>query len=133
MIKKTLTFTDFDGKERTEDFYFNLTKAEVLKMEMGKDGGLAEHIKRIVAAQKQPEIIALFEELVLLSYGIKSADGRRFEKSDAIREEFKQTQAYSDIFMELAFDDVKAAEFVNGIVPADLNVDKAEHPALKAN
>lgn len=126
MLKKTITYNDFNGVERTEDFYFNLTKAEVLEMEMSATGGLAESIKRIVAAQDQPAIIKLFKELILKAYGEKSADGRRFMKSEEIKDNFAQTEAYSILFMELATDADKASEFVNGIVPAGL----AEKAAL---
>ena len=120
MIKKSITYTDFNGVERTEDFYFNLTKAEILEMEMGTTGGLAEMITSIVAAQDQPAIIKIFKDLVLRSYGKKSPDGRRFMKSDEIRDDFAQTEAYSQHFMELATDADAAAKFVNGIVPADV-------------
>lgn len=126
MLKKTITYNDFNGVERTEDFYFNLTKAEVLEMEMSATGGLAESIKRIVAAQDQPAIIKLFKDLILKAYGEKSADGRRFMKSEEIKDNFAQTEAYSILFMELATDAEKASEFVNGIVPAGL----AEKAAL---
>lgn len=117
MLKKTVTYTDFNGVERTEDFYFNLTAAEVTEMEMSTAGGLAEMIQRIVKAQDIPAIIKIFKKLVLDSYGIKSPDGKRFIKSETISEEFQQTNAYSQIFMELASDAEKAAEFVNGIIP----------------
>lgn len=133
MQKKTVTYIDYNGVERTEDFYFNLTKAEVMEMELSTSGGLAESIQRIVAAQDAPAIIKIFKELVLKSYGEKSPDGRRFIKSDEIANAFAQTEAYSEIFMELATDADKAAEFVNGIVPADLAAEasKAKHPAVK--
>lgn len=120
MIKKTVTFTDYNGVERTEDFYFNLTKAEVMEMEMSTTGGLAETIQKIVAAQDAPAIIKIFKDLVLRAYGEKSPDGRRFIKSDDISAAFSQTEAYSQIFMELATDADAAAKFVNGIVPADM-------------
>lgn len=118
MLKKTITFTDYNGTSRTEDFYFNLTKAEITEMEMGTTGGMAEMIKRIVAAQDAPAIIDVFKKLILKAYGVKSPDGRRFIKSKELSEEFSQTEAYSELFMELAQDADKAAEFVNGIVPA---------------
>ena len=121
MLKKTITYTDYNGFERTEDFYFNLTKAEVVEMEMSTTGGLAEMIKKIVAAQDAPSIIAIFKKLILKAYGEKSPDGKRFIKSDEISNAFSQTEAYSQLFMELATDADKAAEFVNGITP---NVDK---------
>lgn len=120
MLKKTITYNDYNGVERTEDFYFNLTKAEVLEMEMSATGGLAEWIKRVVAAQDQPAIIKLFKDLILKAYGEKSADGRRFIKSDEIADSFAQTEAYSILFMELATDAQAASDFVNGIVPAGL-------------
>jgi hypothetical protein len=120
MFKITKTYTDFNGNERKEDFYFHLTEAEVMKMQMSTKGGLAEMIQSVVAAQDAPAIIKVFEELVAKAYGIKSADGREFIKNDEIRRSFEQTQAYSDIFMELATDADMAAKFVNGIVPAKL-------------
>lgn len=133
MLKKTLTYTDYNGNERTEDFYFNLTKAEIMKMEMSRSGGLAESIQRIVAAQDQPAIIAIFEELIQAAYGVKTPDGKGFIKRKEDLEAFVATEAYSDLFMELATDADKASEFINGIVPVDLAAaDKANHPALKA-
>lgn len=121
MLKKTITYTDYNGSERTEDFYFNLTKAEIMEMEMSTTGGLAEMINRIVAAQDMPAIIKVFKDLVLRAYGEKSADGKRFVKSDEIATGFAQTEAYSILFMELATDADKASEFVNGVVPADMS------------
>lgn len=118
MLKKTITFPDYNGVERTEDFYFNLSKAEVMEMEMSTTGGLAETIQKIVAAQDAPAIIRIFKELVLKAYGEKSPDGRRFVKSEDISAAFAQTEAYSILFMELATDADSASKFVNGIVPA---------------
>ena len=121
MLKKTITYTDYNGTERTEDFYFNLTKAEVMELEMSTSGGLAEMIKRIVDAKDAPAIIKIFKDLVLKAYGEKSPDGKRFIKSDEIRTAFSQTEAYSILFMELATDADAAAKFVNGIIPNDTN------------
>lgn len=121
MIKKTITYTDYNDNERTEDFYFNLNQAEVMELELSTSGGLANMITNIVNAQDAPAIIKIFKELVLKAYGKKSPDGRRFEKSEALSNEFSQTEAYSKLFMELATDADKAAEFVNGIVPANAN------------
>ena len=124
MLKKTITYTDYNGVERTEDFYFNLTKAELMEMEIGTTGGMADMIKRIVDAKDAPAIIRVFKDLVLKAYGVKSDDGRRFMKTkpDGTRyaDDFKETEAYSQIFMELATDADAAAKFINGIVPADL-------------
>lgn len=118
MLKKTITYTDYNGTERTEDFYFNLSKAEIMEMEMGTSGGLVEMINKIVAAQDAPSILKVFKDLILKAYGEKSADGKRFMKSNEISEAFSQTEAYSNLFMELATNDQEAAKFVNGIVPA---------------
>ena len=120
MIKKTVTYKDYNQVERTEDFYFNLSKAEVMEMEMSTSGGLAEMITRIVAAQDQPAIIKIFKDLILKAYGEKSPDGKRFIKSDELSTAFSQTEAYSQLFMELATDAEAASAFVNGIVPADM-------------
>lgn len=120
MIKKTIKFTDYNGNEREMDFYFNLSKAELSEMELSVAGGLGERIKRIAAAQDTPEIIKIFKELILKSYGVKSDDGLRFIKSEQLSNEFTQTEAYSTLFMELASDDKKAAEFINGIIPSDM-------------
>lgn len=118
MLKKTFTYTDYNGVERTEDHYFNLSKAELMEMELSTTGGLAEMINKIVAAQDAPAIVKIFKELVLKAYGQKSDDGRRFVKSKELSDSFAQTEAYSQLFMELATDADAAAAFVNGIVPA---------------
>ena len=131
MIKKTITYTDYNGVERTEDFYFNLNKAELMKMEMSTNGGMAEMIQRVVAAQDAPAIIAIFEDLIQRAYGVKTPDGRGFVKSPADLAAFMSTEAYSILFMELATDADKAAEFVNGIVPADAAAKNPNHPAFK--
>lgn len=120
MLKKTITYTDYNGMERTEDFYFNLTKAELMEMEMGTSGGFAEMVQRIVAAKDAPAIIKIFKEMILKAYGQKSPDGRRFIKNDELREEFSQTEAFSILYMELATDDKAAAKFVNGVMPAEM-------------
>lgn len=131
MLKKTFTYTDFNGVERTEDHYFNLSKAELMEMELSTTGGLAEMINKIVAAQDAPAIVKMFKELVLKAYGQKSADGRRFIKSQELSDEFSQTEAYSQLFMELATDADAAAQFVNGIVPAMDNKSSIPAPANK--
>lgn len=133
MLKKVITYTDYNGTERTEPFYFNLTEAEIMEMEMTTTGGLAEMIQRVVDAQDAPAIIKIFKDLVLKAYGEKSADGKRFIKSEELSQGFAQTEAYSKLFMELATNDKAAAEFINGIVPANMAeaAQKADHPALK--
>ncbi len=120
MFKKTITYEDFNGNERTEDFYFNLTKAEVTKMELSINGGYSELIKKVMAEQDAPTIMKTFERFILDSYGEKSMDGREFNKSPEITAKFQATEAYSVLFMELCTDSEKAAEFVNGVIPKDL-------------
>ena len=117
MVVKKIKYTDFNGLEREEEFMFNLTEAEITEMELTTDGGLSDSIKKIIAAQDTPEIIKVFKMLLLKSYGEKSADGRRFVKSDKLSEEFAQTNAYSQLFMKLATDDKAAVAFINGIMP----------------
>lgn len=131
MLKKIITYTDYNGVERTEDFYFNLTKAEIMEMEMSTVGGFAEMIQRVIDAQDTPTIIKIFKDLVLRAYGEKSVDGKRFVKSDEIATAFSQTEAYSQLFMELATDSKAAAAFVNGIIPSDL-AEKAQVAQLEA-
>ena len=117
MYKKTMTYTDYDGNERTEDFFFNLTRAECIKLQLGTDGGLEKMLQNIIAEQDIPRIIPIFEQIILDSYGEKSPDGKRFIKSKELSEAFSQTEAYSDLFMELASDANAATAFINGIVP----------------
>ena len=136
MLKKTIAYTDYNGVERKEDFYFNLSKAEIMEMEMSTSGGLTEMISKIVAAQDTPAIIKLFRDLVLKAYGEKTLDGKRFVKIDEngipLARAFSQTEAYSVLFMELATDAEAASEFVNGIVPADVSK-AAQEEAKKQN
>ena len=117
MLKKTITYTDFDGNERTEDFFFNLSKAETLEMELSTSGGMTQMINRIIAAQDAPAIIKVFKDIILKAYGEKSPDGKRFIKSEELSTAFSQTEAYSELFMELASNPDAAAEFVNHLVP----------------
>lgn len=127
MLKRKMTYTDYNGNERTEDFYFNLSKAELTEMQLSEAGGLTEFIQRIIDTQDTKKIIELFKDLILRAYGEKSLDGKRFVKSKELSEEFSQTEAYSDLFMELATDSKAAAAFVNGIIPADLAKQVAEN------
>lgn len=121
MLKKTITYTDYNGEERTEDFYFNLSKAELAEMELSAEGGLETKINKIINTRDTKELISIFKEIVLSSYGEKSDDGRRFIKSEEARKAFSETEAYSNLFMELAFDADKASDFINGIIPSDLD------------
>ena len=117
MYKTTMTYVDFDDNKRTEDFYFNLTQAEITKMELSTKGGLDSYIERISKEQDTPKIIQLFEDLICASYGVKSDDGKHFIKTKEALDLFKSTQAYSDLYMELATNADKASEFINAITP----------------
>lgn len=128
MKKITQTYVDFNGVERTENFYFNFTKAELTDMDLTVEGGLEQLLKKIIDSKDVPALVRFFKELVLKSYGEKSDDGRRFMKSKAISEAFEQTQAYSDIYMNFVTNTDAAIEFVKSIMPSDLvaEIDKAE-------
>lgn len=120
MYKWTRTYEDFDGNTRTEDFYFHLTKAEIVDWNFSVSGGMEKVIKSIMDAKDMPRLIALFKELIDRSYGEKSLDGREFVKDEALLKKFKQTNAYSDLYMELATSDDAGAAFIQGILPKDL-------------
>lgn len=132
MITKTIKYVDYNGVEREEKFLFNLSKAELMEMEMGTTGGLAEMIQKIIETQDAPQIIKIFKDLVLKAYGEKSADGKRFMKVDnegvPLSIGFSQTEAYSQLFMELATDSNAAAAFVKGIIPNDIDLTQAQLP-----
>ena len=119
MLKKTMTYIDYNGTERTEDFYFNLSKAELMEMELSTAGGITTMIQGVISAQDGPALVKIFKDLVLKAYGVKSPDGKRFIKSEELSNEFSQTEAYSDLFMLLATNAEEAAKFVNGIVPQE--------------
>jgi hypothetical protein len=133
MIKKKITYVDYNGIECTQEFSFNLSKAELMEMEMSINGGFAEMINKIVAAQNQPQIIKVFKDLILKAYGEKSDDGKRFIKSEELSTAFSQTEAYSILFMELAQDENAAAKFIEGIMPKDLAEAAAKKLPASAN
>lgn len=126
MLKKTITFTDYNGTERTEDFYFNLKKSELLELQLGVDGGMTQYIQKLVQAQDMPKLMDLMKNIIKTAYGVKSDDGRRFIKSEEIYREFEETEAYSELFMEISTDDKKAADFFNAIIPPELKNDGSE-------
>lgn len=119
MLKKNIKYVDYDGNERTEDFYFNLNKAEVIELQLGTVGGLTKTLEKIVQEKDISRIIEYFKTIILKAYGEKSADGRRFIKSQELRDAFEQTEAYSELFMELARDAKMAAEFINAVLPKE--------------
>jgi predicted CopG family antitoxin len=120
MLIKKIKYTDFDGNEREESFYFNLSKAELARMELTVEGSFTGLVKRLIEKRKGPEIVKIFENIIQTSYGEKSPDGKRFIKSEEATKEFTQTEAYSELIMELYSDANKAAEFIAGILPADM-------------
>lgn len=126
MIKKTVTYTDYNGVERTESFYFHFSEAEILDMEMSTEGGFAERVQRIVDAKQQTELLKVIKQFVYDAYGVKSDDGKRFIKNDEVKTAFIESPAYSKIFMEMLGDDKIAAEFVNGVVPANMKDELAK-------
>lgn len=130
MVCKTITYRDYNDVERTEDHYFNLSKAELVMMEHSVVGGMKQRLEKIVQSQDNVTIMEVFKDLVHRSYGVISDDGKRFIKSDELSTEFEQTEAYSELIMELLGDSTKAAEFINGILPKGL-LDEA-HADLKA-
>lgn len=136
MLKKTIKYTDYNGNPREEDFFFNLTKAEIMEMQLSKHGGMDEAIKKIIATQDGPEIVKIFKDIILKAYGEKSEDGRRFMKEDQngypLSKYFEQTEAYSILFNELATDADAAAKFINAVIPQDAKpAITAPHPANK--
>ncbi|MEG2624313.1 MAG: hypothetical protein RSC06_15595 [Clostridia bacterium] len=120
MLKKTIVYTDYDGTERKEDFYFNLSKAELLAMELETTGGMKKLIEKITNEKDNRRLFELFKEIVLRAYGEKSADGKRFIKSKELSDGFTQTEAYSELFIELIVNGDAMAAFINGIIPQNL-------------
>lgn len=118
MLKQTIKYIDFNDNERTEDFYFNLTKAEALELEIEYEGGLAKLLQELIDSKDNRRIIEIFKKIILKSYGEKSEDGKRFIKNQEIRESFAATEAYSELFMSM-LDAEKAELFINGIVPKE--------------
>ncbi|MBP5597176.1 MAG: hypothetical protein J6Y02_17470 [Pseudobutyrivibrio sp.] len=129
MLKKTITFKDYNDVERTEDHYFNLKKSELLELQLSVEGGLTQYIQKLISQQDMPKLMELFKKIVKAAYGVKSDDGRRFMKSEEIFKEFEETEAYSELFMEISTDDKKAAEFFNAIIPPELQNDGQNEPA----
>ena len=131
MFKKTITYEDYKGNTRTEDFYFNLNKAELVELELSTKGGLTVMMDRIIAAQDNATLFKIFKDLVSKSYGVLSDDGRKFVKNQEVLDDFMQTEAYSIIFSELATNEEAAAEFFNNVIPQNLAKELAEEEANK--
>ena len=136
MLKKTITFHDLDGNEVTQDFWFHLSKAELLETEISTTGGLKEAMQRLIDKRDGENIIKTYKELILMSYGERSLDGLRFMKEDEngrpLYKAFMETEAYSELFASLVTDDVAAAEFFNGVLPKEV-LDKMEEEEKAGN
>lgn len=120
MLKREIKYEDFDGNKTSEIFYFNLSKPELIELELEVEQGYGKMLTSIIETKNNKALIQKFKELVLMSYGQKSDDGKRFIKTDKLREEFSQTAAYSELFMELATDDNAAVTFLTGILPREM-------------
>lgn len=131
MLKKTITYESYDGIKYTEDFYFNLSRAEMVQLECGMKGGFTKNVEEISKSSDPTQIMPLFEKIIFKSYGKKSPDGKRFIKNQEILDEFVQSEAYSELLMELLSDSDKAAEFIIGL--ANLNPEEIEEAKKKAN
>lgn len=140
MHVEKIKYTDFKGNEREEEFYFNLSPAEVTEMEISKDGGMGENLRKIIAANDQSTIAGIFKEIVLKAYGVISDDGRRFIKNQEVVDAFVQSEAYSQFYMSLLLDQGKMEAFINDTIP-DMseyeqkikNASVAQFPASPAN
>lgn len=125
MLKKTITYTDFNDTEQTEDFYFHLSRTDLAELSFEHPGGLSKYLEDMVKSEDAKLIMSTFKAIISRSVGVRSEDGRRFDKSDAISNEFMNTAAYDELFMELVTDDKLALAFVKGILPSTL-VESAE-------
>lgn len=127
MIKKTITYEDYNGEKVTEDFYFNLTKAELMEMNYQASGGLENYARSLINTRDTSTMMQIYKDILLKSYGVKTPDGKHFMKTEKIRIEFECSPAFSELYTELLVDDKAAAEFFNGVIPKDL----ANDPQLK--
>lgn len=132
MLSKEMTYVDYNGVEKTETFYFNLTRAEIIEMEVTYPGGLAEEMERSMKSKDPVKLFKLFKELIGASYGEKSPDGRRFVKSPELSQAFFETPAYDQLYMQMTTDEKFAAEFVKGILPLESLEPTAKDELLKA-
>jgi hypothetical protein len=134
VLKKTITYKDFNDEEVSEDFFFHLNMAEMVELELSYEDGLSTSLAKIAAAQDGQGIVTEFKKIILSAYGKRSEDGKQFVKNQQLRDEFVATQAYSALFMELVTNTDAAIEFVNGIIPAGMAEEAAKlaAPDLKA-
>jgi hypothetical protein len=121
MLKREISYEDLDGNKVTDTFYFNLFKGELVDLELSAQDGFGVMLQRIIQAKNAKLLVEEFKKLILMSYGKKSEDGKRFIKSAELREEFSQTAAFDALFMELSTDETAAATFVQGVIPKDMS------------
>lgn len=121
MLKKTMTYEDYNGETVTEDFYFSISKAELIELEIKSgEGGYSGLLKKIIASQDNVAMLATFKDIIAMSVGRRSDDGKRFVKSDEIMMDFQQSPAYDQLLLSFYTDENAAVEFVTGIVPNDM-------------
>ena len=130
MLKKLIKYTDYNGNERQENFYFNLNKAELMEMETEVTGGMRQLLEDMMEKQDIPKIMNAFKTIILKAYGEKSPDGRRFFKSEELSTAFTQTEAYNELYMELLSDAKKAAAFITALMPEDMRGEAADKKVL---
>lgn len=130
MLKKTITYTDYNGEERTDDFYFNLNKVECMELEFSVSPGetLSNYIQVLVDSQDMGTVIATIKKIVLMSYGIKSPDGKRFIKNAKIRDDFEQSPAFEQLYWDLITDSESAADFLSGVMPSAVRDSLGDNP-----
>lgn len=123
MFKKKITYTDYNGQERTEDFYFNLSRSELIMLESTTPGGYAAMLQRIIDSKDQRQLMNEFTNLIKMSYGVKSDDGKHFIKNDEVVNDFLNSAAFDQMFLEFFTDDNAASDFANGVLPSNVNND----------
>lgn len=130
MLKKDITFLDLEGNPVTETHYFHLSKADLIELQLGKEGGFEEWLKRVVAAEDGKELVRELKGIILMAYGVKSEDGKRFVKSEEARQEFANSEAFAELFSEIALDAEVASAFVNAVIPHDLSAGSAAQTSV---
>ena len=132
MLKRSITYEDYNGETVTDDFYFNLSKPELVELEVNIEGGFGRFLQTIIKSENTKALIQEFKKIILMAYGQKTEDGKRFIKNDELREGFSQTEAYSVLFMELATDDKAATAFLTAILPRDMQGDMTKSLAASS-
>lgn len=124
MFKKKITYTDYNGQERTEDFYFNLSKSELIMLESSTPGGYTAMLQRIIDSKDNTQLMKIFTDLIKMSYGVKSDDGKHFIKNDQVVEDFLNSAAFDQMFTEFFTDENAASNFAKGIIPQEIDLNR---------